>query len=233
MDGCIEARILRPSVDAESLMVYYHGGGWVVGNIDDYDCVGRHLAHKCKAVVVMVNYRKAPEFPFPIPMQDSYAALKWVDAHRNDLGLDGLPMVVAGDSAGGNLATVMAHRSLAEGGPEIDLQVLVYPVIDGQMSSESQANPDNQLFLTHDVMAYFWDHYASDSDRLNPLASPILKDDLSGFTSGHRHCPQSSISCETRAWLTRSGSVMLVYPSSTNALSARSISSLPYQMRYR
>ena len=179
--GRIEARILRPAVDAESIMLYYHGGGWVVGNIDDYDCVGRHLADKCKAVVVMVNYRKAPEYPFPIPMQDSYAALRWVDAHRNDLGLDGLPMVVAGDSAGGNLATVMAHRSLAEGGPEIDLQVLVYPVIDGQMSSESQSNPDNQLFLTHDVMAYFWDHYATDSDRLNPLASPILKDDLSGL----------------------------------------------------
>ncbi|HBQ02961.1 MAG TPA: potassium transporter, partial [Halieaceae bacterium] len=78
----IRARILTPSEPAKSLMVYYHGGGWVIGNIDDYDAVGRHLAETCQSIVVMVDYRKAPEHPFPIPVDDCYAALEWVDDNR-------------------------------------------------------------------------------------------------------------------------------------------------------
>jgi acetyl esterase len=99
-------------------MVYYHGGGWVIGNIDDYDAVGRHLAEVCESIVVMVEYRKAPEHRFPVPVNDCYTALQWVDDRRGDINALDLPLVVAGDSAGGNLAAVMAIQSRDENGPD-------------------------------------------------------------------------------------------------------------------
>ncbi len=176
----IRARVLTPSSEAQSVMVYYHGGGWVIGNIDDYDLVGRHLAEKCNAIVVLVEYRKSPEYKYPVPMQDCYAALNWVDANRKNIGADKLPLIVAGDSAGGNLSTVMAQKTVAENGPTIDLQVLVYPVTDGRMETESMADEDKQLFLTTDLMRYFWDHYADEEQRLEPSVSPFLAEDVSG-----------------------------------------------------
>ena len=179
--GAIRGRILRPSAQAKSVMVYYHGGGWVIGNIDDYDAVGRHLAETCSAVVVMVDYRKAPEHAFPVPVNDCYAALEWVDVQRSQLGIDGLPLVVAGDSAGGNLSAVMAIRSRDEKGPEIALQALIYPVTDGRMGADSFTHEDKQLFLTTDIMAFFWDHYADQETRLNPMASPALTESLEGL----------------------------------------------------
>ena len=177
--GEIRGRVLTPRGEAQSVMVYYHGGGWVIGNIDDYDLVGRHLAEKCNAIVVMVDYRKSPEHKYPVPMQDSYAALNWVEANRKEIGADKLPLIVAGDSAGGNLATVMAQKTVAENGPKIDLQVLVYPVTDGRLETKSFTAEDNQLFLNAEVMTYFWDHYCDPAQRLNADASPILADDVS------------------------------------------------------
>ncbi|MCH1487299.1 MAG: alpha/beta hydrolase fold domain-containing protein, partial [Alphaproteobacteria bacterium] len=177
--GEIRGRVLTPAGEARSVMVYYHGGGWVIGNIDDYDLVGRHLAEKCNAIVVMVDYRKSPEHKYPVPMQDSYAALNWVEANRKEIGAEKLPLIVAGDSAGGNLATVMAQKTIAEDGPKIDLQVLVYPVIDGRMETESFTAEDNQLFLNAEVMTYFWDQYCDPEQRLNAEVSPILADDVS------------------------------------------------------
>jgi acetyl esterase/lipase len=172
--GAIRGRILRPSMTAKSVMVYYHGGGWVIGNIDDYDAVGRHLAETCQAIVIMVDYRKAPEHPFPVPVNDCYAALNWVDTQRSKLRIDDLPLVVAGDSAGGNLAAVMSIKARDESGPEIALQALIYPVTDGRMGAESFTHEDKQLFLTTEIMAFFWDHYADSKTRLDPLASPAL-----------------------------------------------------------
>ena len=102
--------MLTPQGTAQSVMVYYHGGGWIIGNIDDY-VGGRHLAvEKCNAIVVMVDYRKSPEHKYPVPMQDCYAALNWVEANRKKIGADKLPLIVAGDSAGGNLSAVMAQK---------------------------------------------------------------------------------------------------------------------------
>ena len=173
-EGNIRARVLRPSSQAKHLMVYYHGGGWVIGNIDDYDHVGRHLAEACDAIVVMVDYRKAPEHPFPVPVNDCYHALKWVDEHRADFAASNLPLVVAGDSAGGALATVAAIQARDQSGPKIDLQVLIYPVTDGRMETKSWQDEDKQLFLTSELMAYFWGHYAKDSERLDYRASPLL-----------------------------------------------------------
>lgn len=174
----IRARILTPSEPAKSLMVYYHGGGWVIGNIDDYDAVGRHLAETCQSIVVMVDYRKAPEHPFPIPVDDCYAALEWVDDNRSSLDADTLPLVVAGDSAGGNLSAVMAIQSRDSNGPKIDLQALIYPVTDGRMAAKSWGDEDKQLFLTSDIMSYFWTHYADAEARLDQRASPLLAEHL-------------------------------------------------------
>ena len=177
--GEIRARLLTPQGTAQSLMVYYHGGGWVVGNIDDYDLVGRHLAEKCNAIVVMVDYRKSPEHKYPVPMQDCYAALNWVEANRKKIGADKLPLIVAGDSAGGNLSAVMAQKTVAENGPKIDLQVLVYPVTDGRMQSESFTAEDKQLFLNAELMTHFWEQYCDTAQRENADASPLLADDVS------------------------------------------------------
>ena len=175
----IRARVLTPQGTAQSVMVYYHGGGWVVGNIDDYDLVGRHLAEKCNAIVVMVDYRKSPEHKYPVPMQDCYAALNWVEANRKKIGADKLPLIVAGDSVGGNLSAVMAQKTVAENGPKIDLQVLVYPVTDGRMQSESFTAEDKQLFLNAELMAHFWEQYCDTAQRENANASPLLADDVS------------------------------------------------------
>ena len=177
--GEIRARVLTPKGTAQSVMVYYHGGGWVVGNIDDYDLVGRHLAEKCNAIVVMVDYRKSPEHKYPVPMQDCYAALNWVEANRKKIGADKLPLIVAGDSVGGNLSAVMAQKTVAENGPKIDLQVLVYPVTDGRMQSESFTAEDKQLFLNAELMAHFWAQYCDTAQRENADASPLLADDVS------------------------------------------------------
>ncbi|MBL6699924.1 MAG: alpha/beta hydrolase, partial [Luminiphilus sp.] len=179
--GSIRGRVLTPPSTAKSLMVYYHGGGWVIGNIDDYDAVGRHLAEVCESIVVMVEYRKAPEHRFPVPVNDCYTALQWVDDHRGDINALDLPLVVAGDSAGGNLAAVMAIQSRDENGPTIDLQALIYPVTDGRMGATSWGDDDKQLFLTSDIMAFFWEHYADSSQRLDHRASPLLADDLSNL----------------------------------------------------
>ena len=177
----IKGRVLTPAGTPQAVMVYYHGGGWVIGNIDAYDLVGRHLAEKCNAIVVLVDYRKSPEHKFPVPMQDCYAALTWVEKNRKALGADKLPLIVAGDSAGGNLSAVMAQKTKQENGPQIDLQVLIYPVTDGRMQTASFTHEDKQLFLTADLMAYFWEHYADAEQRQDAAASPMLAEDVSGL----------------------------------------------------
>ena len=171
----ISCRILRPAGNANSVIIYYHGGGWVIGNIDDYDGLGRHIAQRCNAVVVLVNYRKAPEHKFPIPVNDCYAALNWVSDNMKKVAGSNLPIMVAGDSAGGNLSAVIAQKTIREDGPKIDLQILVYPVTDGRMNSATWNDENRQLFLTSELMEHFWRHYADDG-QFTDEASPINKD---------------------------------------------------------
>ena len=184
-DGAtIAARILRPEGEAKAVIVYFHGGGWVIGNIDDFDPLGRKLAEANQAVIVMVNYRKAPEHGFPVPMDDCWAALNHVAENKQAIaGVGGdVPLFVMGDSAGGNLAAATALRARDENGPQIDMQILVYPVIDGRRDTDSYHAQDKQLFLTAESMDMFWDYYTpKESDRLNPLASPILAEKLDGL----------------------------------------------------
>ncbi|MEP1595307.1 MAG: alpha/beta hydrolase fold domain-containing protein, partial [Halieaceae bacterium] len=182
-DGAnIRAHVLTPEGTPKSVIVYYHGGGWVIGNIDDYLTVGRHLAARCQAVVILAGYRLAPEHLYPTAPNDCWDALTWVDTHMNKLAGERLPLIVAGDSAGGNLAAVVAQRAKKEGGPALSLQVLVYPVTDAAMDTASFADPANQLMLSQESMAWFWDQYAPDKNqRLETDASPLRADDLSGL----------------------------------------------------
>ena len=157
-----------------SLVVYYHGGGWVIGNIDEYDNLGRRLANRLGAAVVLVNYRKAPEHRYPAAVEDSWAALQWAAAHMGEIAGGQVPLIVMGDSAGGNLSAVMAQRAHREGGPQLARQVLIYPVTDADLDNDTYTDPENQLLLTRESMVWFWDHYAPDpASRRNPDASPL------------------------------------------------------------
>ena len=175
-------RVLKPTETPRAAIVFYHGGGWVLGDIDQYDTLGRQLAERTGAAVVLVDYRKAPEHPYPAAVHDAWDALLWTRDNLASIASDGAPIIVAGDSAGGNLAAVMAQRAKAESGPEIALQILVYPVTDAAMNTSSYTDPDNQLLLNAPLMAWFWDHYAPNAaDRENVDASPARADDLSGL----------------------------------------------------
>ena len=178
----VRAHVLTPQGTPKSVIVYYHGGGWVIGNIDDYLTAGRHLAARCQSVVILAGYRLAPEHRYPTAPNDCWDALTWVDSHMDKLASQRLPLIVAGDSAGGNLAAVVAQRAKQEGAPDLSLQVLVYPVTDAAMDTASYADPANQLMLSQESMAWFWDYYAPDKEqRLEAGASPLRADDLSGL----------------------------------------------------
>ncbi len=175
-DGAdIPIRVLVPPQGARGVIVWLHGGGWVIGTIDEADTVGRKLAERTSCAVVLVDYRLAPEHRYPTAVDDSWDALNWIAAHLTDIaGRDDVPLIVAGDSAGGNLAAIMAQRARDRGGPQIALQVLIYPVTDADFDRPSYVDEANQLILTRDAMIWFWDHYAPDPERrAEPDASPI------------------------------------------------------------
>lgn len=181
-NGDVPVRVLVPEGTPRGLVVYYHGGGWVIGAIDEFDHLGRKLANLTRSTVVLVDYRLAPEHRYPAAVQDAWTALRWAAEHAADLAGPGVPLVVAGDSAGGNLAAIMAQRAKATGGPAITAQVLVYPVTDADVDNASYTDPANQLLLSRDSMIWFWDHYAPDPEmRSNPDASPLRSGSLSGL----------------------------------------------------
>jgi acetyl esterase len=172
--GFVPVRVLIPVPRPRGVIVYYHGGGWVIGGLADFDRLGRQLAQRTGCVVVLVEYRLAPEYRFPTAVDDSWAALRWADEQRAELAGPDAPLIVAGDSAGGNLSAIMAMRARAAGGPPIALQVLIYPVTDCDLDSTSYRDPANQLMLSRESMVWFWDHYAPDPEaRLHPDASPL------------------------------------------------------------
>ena len=180
--GSFPVRVLVPAEHPRGVVVYYHGGGWVLGGIEDSNLVGRHLAQRTGCAVVLVGYRLAPEYRYPTPVEDSWAALCWADEHLPGLAGKRVPLIVAGDSAGGNLAAVVARRAAHAGGPQIALQVLIYPVTDCDPDALSYADPENQLLLTAESMGWFWDHYAPDAAaRAHPDAAPLRAPVLLGL----------------------------------------------------
>ena len=181
--GSIAARVLVPRVRARGVLIYYHGGGWVIGgNLDEFDTLGRKLADRTRCAVVLVDYRLAPEHRYPIAVDDSYAALEWVNERISEIAGANVPIIVAGDSAGGNIAAVVARRSRDRGRPPIALQALVYPVTDADLDNASYTAAENQLMLDRSGMVWFWDHYLPDVERrAEPDASPLRADDLAGL----------------------------------------------------
>lgn len=181
----IPIRIYRPTA-AESLpiVVFFHGGGFVIRDIDSHDKTCRRIAHTSQVVVVSVGYRLAPEYKFPIPMQDAYDATLWVAEHAPTLGGDREQLIVMGDSAGGNLATVTAIQARDLGVPKIAKQVLIYPATDARMQHPSIDNLAKGYLLNKSIMQWFIRQYKrTDEDLLNPLMSPLLTENLSKLPS--------------------------------------------------
>jgi len=177
----ITVRVLIPEGEIRALVVYYHGGGWVIGNIDEFDNLTRILANSLHAAVVNVEYRLAPEHRYPAAVNDAWTALQWANEHMTEIAGSAVPLVVMGDSAGGNLSAVVAQKAKATG-LELASQVLIYPVTDADLDNGSYTDPQNQLLLSRESMIWFWDHYAPDpASRLNPDASPIRADDFTGL----------------------------------------------------
>jgi acetyl esterase len=180
--GQFTVRVLVPAGDIRALVVYYHGGGWVIGNLETHDHVVRVLANRLHAAIVNVDYRLAPEHRFPTAVDDSWAALLWANERMTEIAGGPVPLVVMGDSAGGNLSAVVARRARDAGGPQLASQVLIYPVTDADLDTASSLDPENQLLLTRESMIWFWDHYAPDpADRKHPDASPLQAPDLTGL----------------------------------------------------
>lgn len=180
--GGARLRILSPSASVRGAILYLHGGGWVLGGIDDFDYFTRQLAQRTQCTVVLVEYRLAPEFPFPAALDDVERAAQWLVDRRAQLaGVAEGTLIVAGDSAGGNLAAVFAQRAARCGQLHWALQVLIYPVTQADLDGPAYLDPQRQLLLTREDMRWFWDHYLSDaSQRQQPDASPLAAKDLRG-----------------------------------------------------
>ena len=173
--GEIPIRIYTPEGNSPlPIVVYYHGGGFTIGSIESHDPVTRRLASESGAIVVSVDYRLAPEHPFPAAVDDAFAALQWVAEHAATFGGDAARIAVAGDSAGGNLAAVVCLLARDAGEPTLRLQVLIYPGTD--MSREYPSHTENAdgPFLTKDTIDWFWQQYQADRDDWR--ASPINGD---------------------------------------------------------
>lgn len=179
--GDFTVRVMTPE-NPRGILIYYHGGGWVIGALDEYNTLGRKLATQTGCTVVLPEYRLAPEHRYPTAADDAYAALEWVAAHAVQLGGSDLPIIVSGDSAGGNLATVTALRARDRHGPQIAMQVLIYPVTDADFDRPAYHRPENQLLLSRDGMIWFWDHYLPDAARrTEPDAAPLRAENLAGL----------------------------------------------------
>jgi acetyl esterase len=180
--GDIPVRIYRPESDRPlPIVVYFHGGGFVIGDIATHDTLCHRLAVGVPSVVVSVDYRLAPEHPFPSAVEDCDGATAWVAAHAAELGGDASRLAVAGDSAGGNLATVVARHARDAGRPSIAFQLLVYPVTDMTRSLPSHLENGSGYLLDTETMSWFLDNYLGDADPRQPDVSPLLADDLSGL----------------------------------------------------
>jgi acetyl esterase/lipase len=171
--GEIPVRTYRPHEHSGGVIAYLHGGGWVMGTLHSYDTPLRALANASGAVVAAVDYRLAPEHRFPAAVEDAYAATLWASRHAAELGGAQHRLAVAGDSAGGNLAAVVALGARDRGGPAIAFQLLVYPVLDAAGGTASWREYADGYHLTADGMRWYWDHYLGGADGAAPDASPL------------------------------------------------------------
>lgn len=185
--GAIPVRIYRSRESAMlPVVVYFHGGGWVIGNLDTHDSVCRRLARDADCAVISVDYRLAPEHPYPAAPEDCYAAVKWIAANSEALAVDANRLVVAGDSAGGNLATVVALMARDRGGPAIAFQLLIYPVTDLGCDTPSMRENAEGYFLTREAMRWFWRNYLGrDGAEREPYHSPLAAPSLANLPAAY------------------------------------------------
>lgn len=176
--GRIGARLYKPVQDPAGLVVYLHGGGWVLGELDDFDSPMRALAKRSGCALLAPDYRLAPEHPFPAALEDAEDAILWASRHVSELARQEAPLVVAGDSAGANLA-IVAVQALA-GKVRPAAQVLIYPVTDSDMETESYRAYGESLLLTRADMEWFFRHYAPARLHDDPRISPLRAADLAG-----------------------------------------------------
>ena len=183
--GSIACRLYRPVSDDRShplpALVFFHGGGFVIGDLDTHDVLCRQLANKAECIVIAVDYRLAPEHKFPAAFDDSLAVTRWVSAHARNFGVDPARLAVGGDSAGGNLAATVALAIRDSGGVHLVFQLLIYPLTDQRNIAPSYETNDGYL-LTRDVIRYYREHYLNCSEEtIDWRASPLLATDLAGL----------------------------------------------------
>ena len=178
--GATHARVYAGSkARRPPVVLYLHGGGWVIGDLDTHDPVCRALAARARCTVVSLDYRLAPEHPFPAGLEDGWAALNWLQ-HQEQF--DGGRIAIGGDSSGGNLATVLARWARDHGGPPLRAQVLIYPVTDCDLDSVSYRELATGFGLTRDSMRWYWDQYLPEhAARESPDASPLRAESLAGL----------------------------------------------------
>jgi acetyl esterase len=179
----IPVRIYTPTGSGPfPILVWFHGGGWVVGDLETADPTARHLTVGAKCVVISVDYRLAPETKFPGAADDSYAATMWAAQQATRFNGDPGNIAVGGDSAGGNLAAVVALMARDRGGPSLAFQLLVYPVTSRDFDTSSYRQNGEGFNLTLDSMRWYWDHYLQrPEDTSNPYAAPLLAENLKGL----------------------------------------------------
>lgn len=180
IDGNVRVRVFADSESDAPAVMYFHGGGWVLGNVNTHDPLCRRLAKHSGCVIVSVDYGLSPESRFPGPLDDCFRATKFVAENAADFGAKPGKLAVAGDSAGGNLAVTVAMRAQREGGPNIDLQVLIYPVIEPNFETNSYQQFAEGHGLTLDSMKWFWENYLGDQSATE-LAAPSKAASLSGL----------------------------------------------------
>ena len=184
--GSIPARIYTPKTLRKTgglapCLVFFHGGGWVIGDLETHDVVCRKLAAEGELIVISVDYRLAPEHKFPAAVDDAIASTKWIAANAGKLGIDASRLMVGGDSAGGNLAAVVSLAARDGNGPKIAGQVLIYPATDFSRKHPSHREPETSILLTHSVIGWFMNHYMGDADINDWRASPARAKTLAGL----------------------------------------------------
>jgi acetyl esterase len=180
--GPIRVRLYRPLDDRPlPLVAYLHGGGWVMGTIDAFDPLCRALANASGALIASIDYRLAPEHPFPAAPDDARAAVRWLAANAEELGADPARLGIAGDSAGGNIAAVTARRLRDEGGPPLRFQALIYPACDSALDTPSYRENGSGFGLDPESVKRYWQLYLDGADGRQPDASPLQAPDLAGL----------------------------------------------------
>lgn len=172
--GHVRGRLIVPSGELAGVIVHFAAGGWVLDTLDDVEAPLRAIARRGNYAVVLGGYRLAPEYRFPTAVDDACAVVRWTARRLNEIAGADVPLIVSGDSAGGNLTAVVSQRFRdAEQAPKISAQVLAYPVVDCDFDTGSYVDSSNQLLVDRATMMWFWDHYAPVlADRVHPDASP-------------------------------------------------------------